>query len=109
MFEFESQREPLRRCPFCGAPAKYVATASTERGAIRGWVFCIKCQECGASIPKKYKFELQINSDGGLLVGVDERDEAKKDWNVRADDIDLIKQKGTFYENQKNYKSVQGK
>lgn len=24
MFEFESQREPLRRCPFCGAPAKYV-------------------------------------------------------------------------------------
>ena len=52
MFEFESQREPLRRCPFCGAPAKYVATASTERGAIRGWVFCIKCQECGASIPK---------------------------------------------------------
>ena len=85
MFEFESQREPLRRCPFC-----------------------IKCQECGASIPKKYKFELQINSDGGLLVGVDERDEAKKDWNVRADDIDLIKQKGTFYENQKNYKSVQG-
>lgn len=52
--------------------------------------------------------ELQINSVGGLLVGADERDEARKDWNVRADDIDLIKQKGTFYENQKNYKSVQG-
>ena len=42
-------------------------------------------------------------------MGVDERDEAKKDWNVRADDIDLIKQKGTFYENQKNHKPVQGK
>ena len=41
-------------------------------------------------------------------MGVDERDEAKKDWNARADDIDLIKQNGTFYENQKNYKSVQG-
>ena len=106
MFEFESQREPLRRCPFCGAPAKYVTTASTERGAIIGWAFYIKCQKCGASIPKKYKLELQINSDGGLLVGVDERDEAKKDWNARADDIDLIKQKGTFCENQKNYKSV---
>lgn len=89
MFELESPREPLRRCPFCGAPAKYVTTASTERGGIRGWVFCIKCQECGASTPKKYKLELQIDSAGGLLVGADERDEARKDWNVRADDIDL--------------------
>lgn len=109
MFELESPREPLRRCPFCGAPASYVAIASFARSAIRGWEFCIKCQKCGASIPKKYKLELQINSAGGLLVGADERDEARKDWNVRADDIDLIKQKGTFYENQKNHKPVQGK
>ena len=106
MFEFESQREPLRRCPFCGAPAKYVTTASTERGAIRGWVFCIKCQECGATIPKKDKCKLQITSDGGLLVGVDERKKTKKDWNTRVDDIDLIKQKGAFYEIQKNHKPV---
>lgn len=88
MLELESPREPLRRCPFCGAPAKYVTTESTERGAIRGWVFCIKCQKCGASTPKKYKLELQINSAGGLFTSVDERYEAKKDWNTRADDID---------------------
>ncbi len=88
MLELESPREPLRRCPFCGAPAKYVTTESAERGAIRGWVFCIKCQKCGASTPKKYKLELQINSAGGLFTSVDERYEAKKDWNTRADDID---------------------
>ena len=41
-------------------------------------------------------------------MGVDERDEAKKDWNTRVDDTDLIKQKGAFYENQKNHKPVQG-
>lgn len=109
MFDLESPREPLRRCPFCGAPASYVTIATVARGAIRGWEFCIKCQKCGASTPKNYKLELQINSAGGLLTGVDEREEAKKDWNTRADDIDLIKQKETFYENQKNYKSVQGK
>lgn len=75
----------LKPCPFCGGAAVYATVLSSARGSIRGWEFCIKCTKCGVATPKNYKIEAQINGEGALITAVDERYNAKKDWNRRAD------------------------
>lgn len=74
----------LKLCPFCGGASAYTPILSSARGSTRGWEFCVKCTKCGASTPKNYKVEVQLDSAGGLTALIDERYDAKKDWNRRV-------------------------
>lgn len=78
----------LKPCPFCGGEAELDVKCRNAHTSVRGWDFQVRvrCSECNAELPNRYKVELELNSSGDVVFTTDERQKAADDWNTRANE-----------------------
>lgn len=78
----------LKTCPFCGGYAEFQQTAygTTEGNSVK-LSFQVICKKCDATAPKSYgSVNINFSSDGLLNIWHDDREQAVKEWNRRAED-----------------------
>lgn len=77
----------LRDCPFCGGHAGFVQTTygtDSQSACLR---FEIRCKDCGAKAPESHgKLLIKLQTDGSIVAWRDDREDAIRTWNRRADD-----------------------
>ena len=78
----------LKPCPFCGGGAEFRQTAfGTAEGNSVKLTFRVECKKCSATAPKSNgRVSINFRSDGLLNIWQDDREQAVKAWNRRADD-----------------------
>ena len=78
----------LKPCPFCGGDAEFRQTAyGTAEGNSVKLTFRVECKKCSATAPKSYgSVSINFGIEGLLNIWHDDREQAVKEWNRRADD-----------------------
>ena len=77
--------EKSKKCPFCGGDAQLLLVSVEHDGYNAKGNYKMKCGKCGVCLPRLFKLEIGINTDGYLAYIVDERDDAIKEWNRRSE------------------------
>lgn len=77
----------LEPCPFCGTVPHFKHLSNILRDRSKAVEFTPSCHGCGIQFPDKFKFEIEfdLESESGIKVICDERQEATEKWNRRAD------------------------
>ncbi len=76
--------QELRKCPFCGGKAVFKINSNSSSCKGVEFIFEIKCENCGAQLPKLYKVEISLEGDGRVNAIYDDRKRAIEEWNERA-------------------------
>ena len=77
----------LKPCPFCGGKAYFKILSKTYGNRKEGIDFKVKCKKCGVEANQVYFFEIEFcpETELGIKVIEDEREEAIADWNRRGE------------------------
>lgn len=82
----EHKKIKLKPCPFCGGYARFKTFSLNSNSSSVGFKFEISCEKCRVSLPKIYETNLSLTDSGRINAINDERENAARDWNRRADD-----------------------
>lgn len=74
----------LKPCPFCGGKAVYMTKSNASDHYCVGFNFEVECEDCGMSLPGRYKIKFSLSENGELNVLNDERPIAAEKWNRRT-------------------------
>lgn len=76
-------KNKLKPCPFCGGQARFKTITYGEDCSGVHFNFEIRCKECEVGIPKAYALRLTLETDGEIVLLIDERSIAIEEWNNR--------------------------